>query len=97
RAWRPEIPADLDAIVTRMMAVHPADRFETPQMVMQALLPFLHPEMRDGLPSQCLSIQPVGRSDERHHQILVVDDEAEIRRFARYALETEGGPQCDEA
>ena len=99
RTWRPEIPADLDAIVTRMMALHPDDRHATPQVVMQALLPFLKPEMRDGFiqPLERLNVQPGGESNQRHHQILVVDDEPEIRRFCRFALEAEDGPRCDEA
>lgn len=99
RAWRPEVSADLDAIVTRMMALRPDDRYATPQMVMQALLPFLKPEMRDDLiqPLERLSVQPGGESNNRHHQILIVDDEPEIRRFCRYVLEAENGPRCDEA
>ena len=99
RTWRPEIPAEVDAIVTRMMALRPDDRCATPQGVMQALLPFLKPEMRDGFiqPLERLSVQPGGESNNRRHQILIVDDEPQIRRFCRYALEAEDGPGCDEA
>ena len=66
----------------------PDDRYATPQEVMQALLPFLKPEMRDGI------IPPIGafhcpdrkgRSNQRKHQILIVDDEPEMRLFCRYA------------
>src|SRR5262249_43827973 len=37
---RSDLPAELDAVVQRMMAVDPDDRYATPQAVMQALLPF---------------------------------------------------------
>src|SRR5262249_27079729 len=46
RAVRPDIPAALDAVIARMMALKPADRYDNPEAVMQALLPFLQPEMR---------------------------------------------------
>lgn len=99
RVWRPEIPAELDAIVTRMMALDPEDRYAEPQGVILALLPFLKPEMRDGYThtSPRLSFQTGGENHNRHHQILIVDDEPQIRRFCRYALEAHDGPQCDEA
>ncbi len=41
RASRPEVSAELDAVVARMMAVEPANRYPTPQAAMQALLPFI--------------------------------------------------------
>ena len=99
RAWRPEIPAALDAIVTRMMALYPDDRYATPQEVMLALLPFLKPEMRDSIiPTAERFIAQAGNEGcRRTHQILIVDDDPEMRLFCRCVLEAEGGPQCDEA
>jgi response regulator RpfG family c-di-GMP phosphodiesterase len=41
RPQRPEAPAELDAVITRMMATRPDDRYPRPQAVMKALLPFL--------------------------------------------------------
>jgi serine/threonine protein kinase len=41
RAGGPEVAAELDAVVARLLAPDPADRYPTPQAVMQALLPFL--------------------------------------------------------
>jgi serine/threonine protein kinase len=40
RSLRPEIPGELAAIITRMMARRPEDRFATPEAVMEALDPF---------------------------------------------------------
>jgi putative two-component system response regulator len=99
RTWRPEIPAELDAIVARMMAIYPDDRYATPQEVMQALLPFLKPEVRDSIiPTGERFIAQAGKEGcHRTHQILIVDDEPEMRFFCRCVLEAENGPQCDEA
>ncbi len=41
QASRPEVPAELDAVVARMMAQDPGNRYPTPQAAMQALLPFI--------------------------------------------------------
>ena len=99
RTWRPEIPADLDAVVSRMMALCPEERYATPQVVKQALSPFLKPEMQDGIRpiSDYRSVQQSGEGNNRHHQILIVDAGPETRSFCRNALETEDGPRCDEA
>ena len=40
RGLRPEVPADLAAIIERMTAKSPADRFATPAEVATALEPF---------------------------------------------------------
>src|SRR5205085_114947 len=40
REVRPEVPAELDAVVSRLMAVTPDDRYPSAQAVMRALLPF---------------------------------------------------------
>ena len=40
RDFRPEIPAALDAVIRRMMAIEPADRYTDPQAVLEALAPF---------------------------------------------------------
>ncbi|MSU78659.1 MAG: response regulator [Gemmataceae bacterium] len=100
RASRPEIPAELDAVVTRMMAPRPDDRYATPAIVMQALLPFLKPDVRDCIvPTAERYAAQSGRkgSFRTHHNILIVDDEPNMRLFCRCVLEAKDGPQCDEA
>jgi response regulator RpfG family c-di-GMP phosphodiesterase len=49
RVWRPDVPAELDAVIGRMMALNPDDRYASPQAVMRALLPFLKPDSRANL------------------------------------------------
>lgn len=96
--WRPEISPDLDKIVMRMMALHPDDRFASPQEVMQALLPFLRPEMRDvaTIPSERLCVKSGPNKSSSNHRILIVDDEQALRQFSRFALETDSGLECVE-
>jgi response regulator RpfG family c-di-GMP phosphodiesterase len=97
RSRRAGIPAELDAVMARMMALHPDDRYATPELVMQALLPFLKPELRENLIPAARSTasgKREGRLDK--HRILIVEDEPDIRLFCRYTLEANGA-QCDEA
>src|SRR5579871_6675571 len=41
QALRPEVPAELSAVVARLLAKDPAQRFQTPVELAQALVPFL--------------------------------------------------------
>jgi len=95
---RPELPRELDAVLKRLMALEPDDRFATPQAVMRALLPFLKTEMHehssDISPSD--TAPATDETSKRAHQILLVDDEPSIRNFCRYVLKSEGF-DCDEA
>ncbi len=105
RAFTPDVPAELDAIVTRLLAVKPEDRFPSAQAVMRALVPFLKPDLRDHRP---LSIdlrgpRPAGcgkpeegRAGRRAYRVLLVDDESGVRKFCRYTLACEE-LICDEA
>jgi response regulator RpfG family c-di-GMP phosphodiesterase len=104
RARRPEVPAELDAIILRLMARQPQDRYATPQAVMRALLPFLKAELRDYL---LFPIEANGAPQSDHegaapvaagraYKVLLVDDDREIRTFCRFILQAEG-LECDEA
>ena len=46
RAVRADVPVALDKVIGRMLALDPAERFQTPRSVMQALLPFLEGDSR---------------------------------------------------
>jgi response regulator RpfG family c-di-GMP phosphodiesterase len=109
RALRASIPAELDAVVARMMACDPSDRYPTPEAVMKALLPFLKPESRDQivLPGTKSSasvhlVNPAAAAPSapefptKVHQAIIVDDEGGIRKFCKHALRAEG-IECDEA
>jgi putative two-component system response regulator len=90
RKQRPSVPAELDAVVARMMAPQREERYATPQAVMRALLPFLELERE----SQLLPCQPLETEapppPARLAQVLIVDDESGDRSLCRYAL----GPQA---
>jgi putative two-component system response regulator len=94
----------MDAVIARMMATNPADRYATPQTVMRALLPFLRsgsgeipylsPQDSSGVvsASQCRVTPP----SSAKRRVLIVDDERMMRAFARSALECDG-LECEEA
>jgi response regulator RpfG family c-di-GMP phosphodiesterase/tRNA A-37 threonylcarbamoyl transferase component Bud32 len=102
RAVMPDLPASLDAVVTRMMALDPQDRYATPKEVMHALLPFLRPEsslnLRSSNPSssRCSSERTSATaSGARVHRVLIVDDEPSIRMLCREVFK--GSAICEEA
>ena len=101
RNHRYDLPIELDEVLNRMMAPKPDARYATPQNVMRALLPFLRPELRDHL---LFTPVKETKSDHRiklvagptnpdparrQHQILIVDDEPQIREFCKYMLKSE--------
>ena len=103
RAKRPEVPEELDAVIRRLMALDPDDRYPTPQAVMRALLPFLRPELRDhlllpmgaaGTERQLANLESAAAVTNARH-ILLVDDQPEIRTYCRCVLQADGF-QCDE-
>jgi response regulator RpfG family c-di-GMP phosphodiesterase len=122
RKYLPDLPQDLDALLTRLLATNPDDRYRTPQAVMHALLPFLKVDSGiyvNGLdtrevpiiPSALLaqkspaskghgrngsSQQPVAPRQNEKYRILLVDDEAGLRLFARRVLQSDE-IECDEA
>ncbi len=108
RAVLPSLPAELDAVVGRMMALSPDDRYSSPQSVMRALLPFLKPGSLNGLSRSFLTVPALSPSNgprstwggtgtrETTKRILVVDDEPGIRDLCRAVLQGEG-MLCDEA
>ena len=96
----PNCPPELDRVVAKMMAREPADRYPTPQAVMQALLGFIRldsPEHQQ-LTSPALIARSASRigGSSRSSRVLVVDDEDGIREFACHVLEMLD-LQCDVA
>lgn len=46
RKFKPEVPAELEAVVAKMLAREPSKRFQTPGEVATALIPFADPPLR---------------------------------------------------
>jgi response regulator RpfG family c-di-GMP phosphodiesterase len=111
RAVRPEVPAGLDATISRMMAHDPQLRYPTAEAVMRALLPYLPAagtRYTAHAASTCIP-QPAARgrptvaaptslksADPAPGRVLIVDDQPDIRRLCRVSLAAEG-LACDEA
>ncbi len=104
RAVCPELPVELDAVVARMLACDPDDRYLKPQAVMTALIPFLKPESCE------YHLHPLAQADLRRgagrgapvklegrvHRVLIVDDVPSLRTLVRRGLE-QTGIHCEEA
>jgi response regulator RpfG family c-di-GMP phosphodiesterase/serine/threonine protein kinase len=103
RGRRPDLPAQLETVVTRMMALDPKDRYATPQAVMQALLPLIRGDAdAAGRGASGLSrhgtngpLSPDPSRLARDKRILLADDDRVIRTYCRYVLQAEG-LVCDE-
>jgi response regulator RpfG family c-di-GMP phosphodiesterase len=102
--WRSEVPVELDAVIARMMACDPNNRYATPQAVMTALVPFLQAEVRSMVLTPTLAdggAPALVRHDAqvtppRQQRVLAVDDEVGVRHVCKQILQSEG-ILCDEA
>ncbi len=102
REQRPDLPAELDAVVARMMALRPEDRYPTAQAVVGALLPFLSPAVGSGQwpavredRTTSLTAGPSALTTARK-RVLIADDDRVSRLLCRHVLGREGFA-CDEA
>ena len=98
---REDIPASLRTVLGRMLAIDPADRYQTPLAVMDALLPYLKPDQRDLATARSshttprFSSQGSAQGITKTHQILIVDDDDEVRDFCGLLLRS-STIQCDQ-
>ena len=107
---RSDVSAGLDGILARMLAPNPDDRYPSAEAVMRALLPYL-PAARTPvkqvrsfarqtpLPGEVKPFLPSAESTPAESspcRVLIVDDQPDIRRLCRMALQAEG-LSCDEA
>ena len=88
RKIRPDLPAELDVVLSKLLAVRPEDRYPNPRQAMRALLPFLKEEQAEYVQLQEEGAAPVA-SAVKARKILIVDDEPVIRSLCRYALQSD--------
>lgn len=97
---RPDLPPELDAIVARMMAIQPGDRFQTPIAVMSAITPFIDKRRSEARVESTSAGASGSQSDprdaRRKPRVLIVDDEPTVRKCVKLSLISEG-IDCDEA
>ena len=88
RDYRPDLPAGFDALLRRMMATRPADRFPDMAAVMKALLPFVGAAPAEAAPEpRPARGAALPRPRAAAHRVLVVDDEPDSRMLCRMLLE----------
>ncbi len=106
RDFRSDVPDALNAVLMKLMALNPADRVPTAEAAMRELLPFLKSITRPtGMSAQDVELSAESLADTTPdgvpdaapvpHQILIVDDQADIRRVCKLALAGDGA-RCDE-
>lgn len=100
RQHRPDVSAELDLLLQRMMALDPNDRLPNPQTFMRALLPFLQATSQERMAAiTAPAAVPLGTLEAdsmRGTRALVVDDDDHIRLLLHSLLEMEN-IACDEA
>jgi len=79
-----------------MLAGNREHRYATPDAAMSALLPFLEGRAPNGVCAPREPHVPAVAGAGTTHQVLIVDDEAGLRKFCRMGLES-AGLQCEEA
>jgi response regulator RpfG family c-di-GMP phosphodiesterase/tRNA A-37 threonylcarbamoyl transferase component Bud32 len=94
RTLRPEVPAALDQIISRLMAPKPDDRFPDPQAVVRAMIPF-RGVSGDTVVDLPLEV-PSHKADQPPARVLIVDDEPGLRRLCRQSL-SDPDVELDEA
>lgn len=96
---RPDASPELATVVAKMMAPEPGDRYQTPMDVMTALMPFIEKKWTEAATPQPLHApvpEPEDPEIPRKSRVLVVDDEATVRKCVRLSLVSDG-IECDEA
>lgn len=90
---RDDVPEALDAVLTRMMALNPEERYPTPQVVMHALLPFLTRKSDDKSDANIFIDRTATRmiaAPLSRPCVLVVEDDARTRRDLMRVLTANG-------
>jgi response regulator RpfG family c-di-GMP phosphodiesterase/serine/threonine protein kinase len=98
REKRPEVSADLDAVITRMMAVKADDRFQTPQAVMRALAPHMRVERNsrvtttetNDVTNAVWALSDADQPQTEIRRVLIVDDDPAILGLCQAVIQDDG-------
>jgi serine/threonine protein kinase len=94
-ARRPDVPAEVDAVLRRLMARVPADRFQTPVELIAALEGFLRRPPRGPQPALCEAPVPLAVRSAAPTPVPAVPDKAPSTHFpVRQTKAHEGGVQA---
>lgn len=106
REFRSDVPAALDSVLMRLMALRADERIPTADAAMRELMPFLKSITRAKAKTQHTSEPHADLSLETTpdsvpdaslvpHRILIVDDQVDVRRVCKLAIAGDGA-RCDE-
>lgn len=99
RDYMPKAPAELDQLISQMLARNPDERPESVRVVMQALARFAAPISSDWdiqIHHDPLPLHVEGIDVEHRPEVLIIDDDAAYRRLVKTSLEA-NGITCHEA
>ena len=104
RDRRPEVSPELADVVARMMATNVDNRIQSPQELMQEMAQFLQPAAEEppvstrppSVAELVLNLPNTAPKNSSRHRVLIVDDDAAIRKLCRDAIEAPD-IECDEA
>jgi putative two-component system response regulator len=104
RVKRPEVSADLDAVIARMMANRADDRFQTPQAVMRALAPHVRVQRSTrvetpasgGISEAVWALSEADQPRSETQRVLIVDDDPAILGLCQAVIQDDG-TICDVA
>src|SRR5262245_2626442 len=104
REKRPDVSPDLDAVITRMLAIRADDRFQTPQALMRALAPHIRDERSSrlttpepaGISGAVWALAEADQSGVETQRVLVIDDDPAILGLCQAVIQ-EDGTACDVA
>ena len=93
REFLPDVPPELDDLIARMLDRNPDRRPESARAVMHALARFASAEAVNASPDALdsrVGLAPTGATGTAARHVLILDDDASVRKLARAVIEPMG-------